>query len=166
MIECVLKTVRILPALDFNSVLYCDPYSREEVYQDYFKTYNLPIRMQQGNDLGERLLHCLTTFLEDERSAIVIGSDCVELTASLLTEAKEALESSDLVLGPALDGGYYLIGMKKPRQELFVDIPWSTVEVLSRTLSHAQKSGLRTHLLEPLRDIDTKADLHRFGVAP
>jgi glycosyltransferase A (GT-A) superfamily protein (DUF2064 family) len=74
-------------------------------------------------------------------------------------QALTALENHDLVLGPALDGGYYLVGLKRMTPELFADIPWSTDQVLRLTQEKALKIGLKTSSIQPWRDVDTLADL-------
>jgi glycosyltransferase A (GT-A) superfamily protein (DUF2064 family) len=79
-----------------------------------------------------------------------------------LHEAFEALTHSDLVLGPATDGGYYLIGMKRRADYLFEGISWSTSQVLSETLNVASQHGLTTTLLQELNDIDTSEDWERY----
>ena len=76
-----------------------------------------------------------------------------------MEEAFEGLSNADLVIGPAEDGGYYLLALKRPIPELFEGVPWSTAEVLSRTLAAARRLGLEARTLETLRDVDTLDDL-------
>jgi len=95
-------------------------------------------------------------------AALLMGSDCLELSPQILHAAEKALDESDLVLAPALDGGYTLIGCRKVESELFSNILWSTGEVLEKTLVNARKSGLTTSLLESMRDIDTLEDLRHY----
>jgi hypothetical protein len=97
--------------------------------------------------------------------ALLIGTDCPELTPRLLQEALERLAENDLVLGPARDGGYYLIGLKAPQPGLFPpDMPWGTDRVLNKTLEAAARQGLQVALLETLGDIDRPEDL--AGLTP
>ncbi len=90
---------------------------------------------------------------------VLIGSDCPEITAQILSSAFSQLTDYDLVLGPARDGGYYLIGLTAPYPELFQDLPWGTAAVLANTQTRAAQLGLKTALLEPLTDIDRPEDL-------
>ncbi len=73
--------------------------------------------------------------------------------------AFDALEGADIVLGPATDGGYYLLGLVRMEPELFREIPWSSDRVLAETVGVADRKGMRVHLLETLSDVDTAADL-------
>ena len=115
---------------------------------------------QTGDDLGDRMSRAsqmaLTTGAE---AVIIIGTDCPDLDATLLETAAQAVHHHDLVLGPACDGGYYLIGFSRLIPALFQPIPWSTAAVLAQTLAVAQQLQLATHLLPRLTDIDYPADL-------
>src|SRR5690554_4685236 len=87
-----------------------------------FKKY-----LQTGDNLGERMKNAFAqAFRENYKQVVIIGSDCPELSARLLDDAYRALQASDLVIGLAEDGGYYLLGMKTFQPQLFTDIPWST----------------------------------------
>jgi glycosyltransferase A (GT-A) superfamily protein (DUF2064 family) len=89
----------------------------------------------------------------------MIGTDVPTIPLNHFGQAQDQLEHHDLVLGPALDGGYYLIGLKRKSPELFMGIPWSTSQVLKLTQDKAATIGLKTALLEPWRDVDTLSDL-------
>src|SRR5262249_26894266 len=106
-------------------------WSEDSVFRTLFKG---TVRLQSGADLGERLANAFPELLGDGDRAVVIGSDCPDLTPALVREALAALADVDLVLGPARDGGYYLIGLRRPSPDLFVGIPWSTDQVLAQTL--------------------------------
>jgi rSAM/selenodomain-associated transferase 1 len=117
--------------------------------------------LAQGNgDLGDRLAACLADLLAAgaERVAIV-GADTPHLPAAGYWRALALLEQADVVLGPALDGGYYLVAAKRSRPELFVGIPMGTEAVLAETLARAAHGGLVVALLPPLRDLDRVEDL-------
>jgi uncharacterized protein len=88
-----------------------------------------------------------------------VGSDIPGVTRETALAALDALEVAELVVGPAEDGGYYLIALREPHPELVRGIGWSTPAVLAQTLERAKASRLRVHALEPLRDVDTLADL-------
>lgn len=123
-------------------------------------------QMQPAGDLGHRLLSALEHhFQHNAHPALVIGSDCPALTVPILIQALDALADHDLVLGPAEDGGYYLIGMKEVIPRLFANISWSSEQVLGESLAIAQQLGLSTALLPQLTDIDRPADLHRLPQA-
>ncbi len=118
-------------------------------------------RPQASGSLGERLSQAIeTAFTEAASAVIVIGSDCPDLRSDRLETASDALTQHDLVLGPARDGGYYLIGMRRPIPELFPgSMPWGTGEVQAITLALAARQGLSVHLLPTLTDIDRADDL-------
>lgn len=119
---------------------------------------------QTNGDLGERLSQAVrNAFLQGTQRVFCIGADCPELDESLFYAAENALDKADVVFGPALDGGYYLIGMKAYHKTLFENIPWSTAETLAASLRAAEVAGLRVQLLPELRDIDTVTDL-AFGI--
>lgn len=110
---------------------------------------------QNGVDLGERLaLAFQQAFDEGAKSAIALGSDTLGLSPQILHRALDALNYYDAVLGPAKDGGYYLIGLSSPRPSLFTDIPWSTGDVLRITLAQIRENKLTYRLLGELEDLD------------
>ncbi|MEP6689592.1 MAG: TIGR04282 family arsenosugar biosynthesis glycosyltransferase [Gemmatimonadaceae bacterium] len=114
---------------------------------------------QGSGDLGERLTRAIDDgFRHGASAVIVIGTDCPALTSAMLNNAFAELHHADVVIGPAHDGGYYLIGVRAPHAELFDGIPWSTPDVFAMTIEAAQRGALRVRLLPPLADIDTAAD--------
>jgi rSAM/selenodomain-associated transferase 1 len=120
--------------------------------------------VQQGQDLGERMSNAFaSTFDSGIEKVVLIGTDCPTLQSQHLLQAFTALNDSDLVLGPATDGGYYLIGMKVRAAYLFEGIAWSTSQVLSQTLHVASQHSLTTTLLPELCDIDTPEDWQRYS---
>ena len=115
---------------------------------------------QSEGDLGARMHRAVSgEFSRGARSVIVIGADCPRLRHSILESAAHALETSEMTFGPASDGGYYLVGLRKPMEEIFTGIPWSTGEVLGSSIRRAQEAGCNPTLLEPLPDVDEPADL-------
>jgi hypothetical protein len=121
---------------------------------------------QQGSgDIGLRMGRALQdAFGQGCETVVIIGSDIPDITTNIMQKAFEALNQSDLVLGPAADGGYYLIGVHRKtfrhwNPQLFNDISWGTENVLPQTLSIAQKLGLNYNLLDTLRDVDRPEDL-------
>jgi len=121
---------------------------------------------QRGPDLGARLHGILTHLLAaGHAGAIAVDSDTPTLPARLLQQAVDCLTlpGPDLVLGPTEDGGYYLIGVRRPHRELFDAMPWSTPEVLEVTLRRAAAAGLRAACLPSWFDVDTPDDLERLS---
>jgi len=117
---------------------------------------------QQGADLGERMVAAFSKLFTDGASQVIlIGSDIPGLDTNYLQSAFQLLAGYDVVVGPALDGGYSLIGFHQQsfNPGLFKQIPWSTDQVLQLTLSAAERTGLSVGLLPTLRDIDTREDL-------
>lgn len=128
---------------------------RSEGPGDHDKWHYLP---QCGTSLGERIISALCEAPFAERM-LVIGTDMPFIDEELIAKASRALDHSDIVLGPCVDGGYYLIGMKSIHRQLFEEIPWSTSEVLSATLYRCATLNLTAHLLPEHRDVDTLSDL-------
>ncbi len=118
---------------------------------------------QGTGDLGNRMAGAIRHALHDgAERAVIVGTDCPDLTANTLAEALDALADHDLVLGPAADGGYYLMGLRGHAPVIFQDIPWGTSEVLRRTLSRAEEIGLSVRLLDELADVDRPQDLQQL----
>ncbi|UQA91958.1 TIGR04282 family arsenosugar biosynthesis glycosyltransferase [Streptomyces halobius] len=125
--------------------------------------------VQRGGDLGQRLTAAVAeVFADGAGPLLVIGTDAPTLTAHHLAAAFTTLESRDVVLGPALDGGYYLIGMHSPHPQLFAldTACWSTDKVLATTFALATDTGLHAELISPLRDLDTPEDAAALRDAP
>ena len=121
------------------------------------------IRPQGQGSLGQRLETAFSeSFREGVARVVIIGSDCPTLQAKDIEKSWAALKSCDVVLGPARDGGYWLIGLNKPRAALFKEISWSTDTVLSETLVRANSAGLKVELLDERSDVDTAGDWNRF----
>jgi hypothetical protein len=121
------------------------------------------VRDQQGGDLGARIEHTFDELLlAPADRAVILGADCPALEAVTLSAAFEALATHDLVLGPARDGGYYLVGLARRAPELFRGIAWSTPRVLDQTLERAARAGLTVALQPMLDDLDTPEDLLRW----
>jgi rSAM/selenodomain-associated transferase 1 len=128
----------------------------------------LPALRQRGGDLGERLFAALSEAAAEHPLVGAVGSDHPELPLARVEEAFAALAAgAQVVLGPAADGGYYLIAVRREAlaARLFADVPWSTGAVLARTLERCRELGLRTVLLPVAADVDTPADLARLVLA-
>ncbi len=119
-------------------------------------------RMQRQSDLGARMHRALQEVLTNHDSAVIIGSDCLDMNAVYIEEAFTALQSSDLVIGPTYDGGYALIGLNKTEPSLFQDIEWSTERVYQQTIKAANKKGLKVNSLKKVQDIDYYQDWLKY----
>jgi rSAM/selenodomain-associated transferase 1 len=134
--------------------------------EDYFRALapNMELTAQRGADLGERLDHLLTAALADgAQQAVVMDSDSPTLPPAYVAAAFAQLDGpNDLVLGPCDDGGYYLIGLKRPQPRLLREVQMSTPDVMRDTLVLAAELGLRAALLPSWYDVDTAAELERL----
>ena len=121
-------------------------------------------RKQGRGDLGQRMSHAFAeAFRQHYKRTVIIGTDCPYLKSSHMKQAFEALRLKDLVLGPAKDGGYYLIGLNWHEKTLFEGISWGTGSVLAETLKIAAGKGLTIKLLETLSDVDRPEDLKHIN---
>ncbi len=123
------------------------------------------IHLQEGQDLGARMDNAIQQTLQHQtvESVILIGTDCPALTKGYLEQALVALETGiDVVLGPAEDGGYVLVGMRRPIAAVFEDIPWGTDQVMHKTLETFKANELSYKLLDTLWDVDRPEDLARL----
>jgi rSAM/selenodomain-associated transferase 1 len=142
-------------------ILYSPADARAEIHQWLQPGWNAS--PQAEGDLGERLVAAFeNAFSKGCAKVLIIGSDCPYVTREDIDRSWELLESSDLVLGPTLDGGYWLIGLRKSEPDLFRDIPWSTNAVLGETIKRAKAMGLKVSLMRNLEDIDTVKEWERF----
>lgn len=128
--------------------------------QNYFK-----IRPQRGEDLGERLYNSAREILNCYEAVLFLGSDMPDITAEIILEAHLKMPGNDVVLGPAVDGGYYLLGIKQALPYIFHNIPWETSQVLEKTLKRINERDLTYHLLNEKSDIDTWDNLVNFYYA-
>ena len=128
----------------------------------------LPVLPQSEGDLGARMHAAFTClFGQGARHVVLIGSDLPTLPPAHLGAAFDALEAgADLVIGPAEDGGYYLIGMSRPTPAVFEGIAWGSANVLQATRATAASAGLRVHEITAWYDVDTATDLARVGSGP
>jgi len=130
---------------------------------------DIVFREQGAGDLGERMARAASeAFGSGSSGAVIVGSDCPEISESLLADALDALSGNDVVLGPSEDGGYYLIGLQRDAAQLFSGPEWGTSSVLEATMRIARECALTVHLLPVLTDVDRPDDLavcERVGAA-
>ena len=123
---------------------------------------NTPVHkvVQSGNDLGEKMNNAFAQLFKSGYTRVVIvGTDCPGINENILEKAFGELNNSDVVIGPATDGGYYLLGMKEMHNDLFEKIAWSTAIVLHSTIERCNTNNLSYSLLKALSDVDEEADL-------
>ena len=150
-------TSTVLHELSFDKVVY---YSEKMENNDFWKASLFEKKLQKGADLGERMQQAFeTAFDRGYKKVLIIGSDLFELTSTLIISALEALETYDISIGPSLDGGYYLLGMKELHPAVFKNKKWGTDSVLENTLQDLKQQNVK--LLEALNDIDTFEDLQQ-----
>lgn len=137
-------------------------YSNYIPQRDNFDVGGYEKKLQTGADLGQRMQHAFAEgFNQGHRPVLIIGSDCPELQPKHLRSALQALHSKPYVLGPAQDGGYYLLGMQQHSPSLFVDMPWGTQHVTALTLKRMPKDSYT--LLPTLQDLDTAEDFKKLS---
>lgn len=135
-------------------------YSENIDRKDQFNTTNFKKYVQCDGDLGVRMEYAFSIpFKNEYHKVVMIGADCFDLTSSTIQKAFDALDNHDFVIGPAKDGGYYLIGMKKWNRWIFKDKAWSTMELLHQTQQDITNHNATVYQLELLSDIDIIEDL-------
>ncbi|MCW7493330.1 TIGR04282 family arsenosugar biosynthesis glycosyltransferase [Leptospira sp. 2 VSF19] len=152
-------TKKITSAIDVQKIVYWDEF-RDDSPNEFEFEYQK--KVQETGDLGFKMEKAFQNeFKDGARKIIIIGTDCPFLTKEIIENAYSRLNDFDFVLGPALDGGYYLLGMKEYFPFVFRSIPWSTENVLSLTMNLIQKNNKTVTLLEELCDID---DINDFNL--
>ncbi len=147
--------------------LWGTPTAEHPVFEALAAQWRVTLHTQRGPNLGVRMQAALERALGTACGAILIGSDCPTLAADDLREAARRLRAGDdAVLGPALDGGYYLIGLARPMPGLFHRVPWGSEAVLAITRGRLQAAGERWSELRAQRDVDRPSDLGRLEVVP
>lgn len=155
-----------------HTELSTNPVSSHKIvfYSDFIDTNDIwnnevyQKQVQNGKDLGERMANAFEyAFTNGNEKVAIIGSDCFEITTEIIEAAFKQLDHMDVVIGPALDGGYYLLAIKSNNKALFQHIQWSTDQVLSQTMEVCHQMGLKVAQLQVLSDIDNENDLKRIG---
>ena len=146
---------------EYRTVVYFDPPGAERDIREWLGAER-EYRPQPGGNLGERLRRAFAVGFREADCVAVVGTDIPELDARVVVRAFDLVSgpgSADVVFGPALDGGYYLLALDRPAPELFEGIAWSTGTVLAESIRRAKDLGLNVRLLDPLADIDREEDL-------
>jgi len=150
-------TRTIVSETDCDRVVYYSDYIDTE---DAWPNTEYAKRLQVGNDLGDKMMNAFDwAFSKDYQRVCIIGADCLEVTSAIVNQAYETLKRRDVVIGPAVDGGYYLLGMNRFIPELFSSKKWSTNTVCKDTIQDLEKLHFTYELLATLRDIDYESDL-------
>jgi uncharacterized protein len=159
MTEHLLAKIKKLEATRAIVVQVCYEGGGDELMKQWLGPYLL-FQSQGSGDLGARMERAFAgAFQSGFKRVTIIGADCPAITVKILGSALDALHKCDFVLGPATDGGYYLIGLCRPVPQLFQGVPWGTDMVFEQTLRIADELGLPYTLLDPLTDIDRPEDL-------
>jgi rSAM/selenodomain-associated transferase 1 len=133
-----------------------------ESAEGYFNRSRLDVFPQTNGDIGKRMFEAIQHLLaKGYERVLLVGVDIPGLADSIITDAMNMLAVNDVVFGPAKDGGYYLVGIRKPIEELFEDIEWSTKDTLKQSIRIAESLGLTVAFTEVLSDIDTIDDVKR-----
>jgi len=163
-IELSIKTLQRATQNNLCPVqLWCSPTTDHAFFTASAATYPITLQQQQGVDLGERMHHAFCSALADYSHALLMGCDCPSLTEQDLEQALTALnQENKVVIAPAEDGGYVLVGLNQPHPELFDNMPWGTARVLDQTRNRIEHYKLRHHELSEQWDLDTPEDLERY----
>ena len=162
--ELIYRTLKKVTALvNVKAELWCTPDIDHHFFASCAGTYGLRLRKQLGKDLGERMSNALKESLDRSPWAILVGTDCPELTNDDLQHAASMLaDGTDAVLGPATDGGYVLIGLSRPAPDLFTEMPWGSDQIAELTRDRLRSLGMSWRELPPRNDIDRPEDLARL----
>ena len=147
-----------LSASRFKTELWISP----DKDHAFFERYALARFQQAGTDLGVRMSTALRDGLNRYESVILVGTDLPLVNRSYIEQAVNALRDHDVIIGPAEDGGYGLVGVKGETPDMFSDIDWGTERVLSQTCARLNRDGLDFGLLPLIWDVDRPADLPRY----
>jgi hypothetical protein len=159
--ELLRHTRKISRAVSARKLLYYTHFIPEK---DEWAEAEFEKRLQaKEGDLGLRMRQAFEEALQSSKRVLIMGSDCPLLTSEQIEQAFSLLEEHPYVLGPAADGGYYLLGMRKPTPELFDRMPWSTDQVADLTLKRIREMGASYGLLPVLPDIDHAEDWEKYG---
>ncbi len=158
------ETLADAKASMFETVeIWCEPDINHPFLQQCSLNFSCALTVQHGNNLGEKMHHATDVALVTNNFVVLIGSDCPAITTDILNQSYQHLTNGkDDVMGPTSDGGYYLIGLKKPEHGIFQDISWGEGNVAETTRQKFNLLGMDYAELEELSDIDTPDDYQRY----
>ena len=158
------ETLKSISNFKAKTYLYCYPDIDHPILRQHKDKYKLSLEKQCEGDLGMKMFHAITNHLSKNSNVVLIGSDCLEINASYIQKAFELLNSGyEIVLGPAIDGGYALIGANNINELIFQDIAWSTSKVLKQTQKKINNLDWKYSCLDKVRDLDTLEDFQYFS---
>lgn len=151
------RVAQVTSQVDASKAIY---YSEFIDDVDQFDSMNFAKHVQEGDGLGERMKNAFNDAIERGFvKSIIVGSDCYELDPTIIEKAFDELDNHDVVIGPAKDGGYYLLGMKELHPQLFENKNWGTSDVLLDTILDVKELGLSYAMMDTLTDVDSEEDL-------
>ncbi|MBI4988832.1 MAG: TIGR04283 family arsenosugar biosynthesis glycosyltransferase [Rhodocyclales bacterium] len=161
-----LRTLTTATAAALGPVaLFCAPDRRHAFFAECQERFGIPLHDQCNGDLGARMLQAFSALLPGHDRVLLVGTDCPALTANHLARAAALLDDHDAVVWPAEDGGYVLIGLRRPAPELFSGIDWGSARVMAQTRERLRRLGWRWAEAEPLWDVDRAEDYDRLAGA-
>ena len=158
--QLVKYTHKVASQTTADKMLFFTDYLEEDLskYPSHYR-----FELQSGEDLGDKMKNAFKQLINEKYDRLVIiGTDCAEITSELISEAFEVLKNHEVVIGPAHDGGYYLLGMRRFIPDLFDGIPWSTEQVASLTIEYLENNKVSYGLLPTLSDVDFEEDWIKF----
>ncbi len=160
--DLVSKIHDVVVDLPFDKqISYSSSIDKSDIWESEFFNKSL----QEGENIGERMFHAFSkAFLAGYENIVLIGSDIININSGIIFESFYQLQKSDIVLGPAVDGGYYLIGLKKPMKQLFENKDWSTNKVFIQTLKNCFEMDLTLSLVTELADLDRIEDFQYLNL--
>lgn len=163
----LIRETLALAVANWNGPIYLatTPTTTHPLFAELASRYAVALRTQRGADLGARMHEALAFGIARHGAAAIMGCDVAHCPGSVLRQAAESLARGRAVLGPSMDGGYYVIGLCAPRAELFADIAWGGRDVGNTTIARAAVAGIEFEKLLPLRDVDTPDDLRLVAQA-
>ncbi len=155
------STVRKLGSIEFADPFIAFAPGNAETY---FLKFGLNLLPLPEGDLGKKMFHAMSSALnKGYEKTVLVGVDIPDLSELIISRAFELLSDSDIVYGPAKDGGYYLVGFKAPIKEIFEGIQWSTDRTLKQSMENASRNGYSIAFTKTLSDVDTPEDAQRAG---
>jgi len=156
-------TARVIEPLNYDINLFYSDFIEDIQY------FNFPHKkfLQQGDNLGQRIFNAFDKMFSLGYGAVImICSDSYEISTGIINLAFEKINEHDCVIGPAYDGGYYLMGLKQQNERIFMNMPWSTSEVYEKTFADLKLQGKSVYSLPMLHDIDIMEDVYNSGLNP
>lgn len=147
----------------WRTYLFCAPHARAAFFARLRLRFGIALKNQAAGDLGGKMRACMAFACRYYAQAIIVGADVENVTAATVRRAFAALaDGADLVLGVNADGGYGLIGLNQNHAGLFRGMPWGTAKVAALTRQRARRAGLRTVVIDGVRDVDVYRDYRRW----